>query len=238
MNYIFEDIIEFNTREHCLIHAKTNDIIPLNIPGSNLLEYLIKNKGSAIPRDRLLDDIFKKNELVDSSSNLSQNLSMLRKGFRDLGIEKDILVTKPRVGVLLSDEVRLDVINDNKANANTKKINIKNNKKTMLVACFIFSIILLFCFFDIRLIRLLSTENANEVVNIDGCEVHIINKDNDAKSNVEKLLKKTALLCDKKDTVYYLDNDSIKTKFESLIHCRSSESNTRECHSYLYRNII
>ncbi len=92
MNYIFEDTIRFDALDRSLTHLETKDNISLATSVSVLLEYFIKNQGAVIARDTLLDDIFKKNELVDSDSNLSQNISMLRKGFRDLGVDKDILV--------------------------------------------------------------------------------------------------------------------------------------------------
>lgn len=95
MDYIIEDTIRFNTEDRSLTHVETSDNIFLAMPGCFLLEYLVKNQGTVFTRNQLLDDIFKKNELVDSDSNLSQNVSMLRKSFRDLGISKDILLTKP-----------------------------------------------------------------------------------------------------------------------------------------------
>lgn len=107
MNYIFEDTIRFDALDRSLTHLETKDNISLATSVSVLLEYFIKNQGAVIARDTLLDDIFKKNELVDSDSNLSQNISMLRKGFRDLGVDKDILVTKPRIGLLLPEDVKV-----------------------------------------------------------------------------------------------------------------------------------
>lgn len=110
MDYIIEDTIRFNTKDRSLTHVETSDNIFLAMPGCFLLEYLVKNQGTVFTRNQLLDDIFKKNELVDSDCNLSQNVSMLRKSFRDLGISKDVLLTKPRIGLLLSEEVKVTEI--------------------------------------------------------------------------------------------------------------------------------
>lgn len=108
MTYVFEEVISFNPKNRCLMHIKTNDEVSVSSSGCALLEYLIDHQGSIVSRNNLLDDVFKKNHHTDSSCNLSQSISTLRKGFRDLGIHNEILVTYPRVGLMLPETVKVE----------------------------------------------------------------------------------------------------------------------------------
>ncbi|PXW43987.1 DNA-binding winged helix-turn-helix (wHTH) protein [Klebsiella oxytoca] len=237
MNYIFEDTIRFDAKERSLTHIETHDIVSLAWSGCVLLEYLIQNQGATISRNCLLDDIFKKNELVDSDSNLSQNISMLRKGFRDLGVDKDILVTKPRVGLLLPEEVKVAPVSRKPPLVAASGSSTKNRITPMLLLWPLLLVLLLpgLSYLQPRLFSMLPAASA---VNIDGCKVNILNNRDDAPQRIAALIQKESLQCDDRDTFYYLDNDPINVIFETLVHCRTSVGSKDECSNYLSRSAL
>lgn len=235
MDYIIEDTIRFNTEDRSLTHVETSDNIFLAMPGCFLLEYLVKNQGTVFTRNQLLDDIFKKNELVDSDSNLSQNVSMLRKSFRDLGISKDILLTKPRIGLLLSEEVKVTEMSPQPTRTLKKKFSIKSGINLFSILLSLTVALLLSVWSYIYHQEHFSALPLPKAENINGCKVHILSKTEQAKESLASLIQKESLQCNDEDVLYYLENDSVNIATESLVHCRSSTSATPVCEKYLAR---
>lgn len=238
MNYIFEDTIRFDVEDRSLTHVETNDNIALAMSGCVLLEYLIQHQGAVITRNRLLDDIFKKNELVDSDSNLSQNISMLRKGFRDLGVDKDILVTKPRIGLLLPEDVKVSSVSQATSRSASWKFGKKSCIKTLYFMLSFLVVSLFFGWSGLQSSRIFSTFPVSKAVSLGGCKVHILDKVDDAKTRIAALIQKESLQCEEQDIFYYLENDLVNTRFESLVRCRNSASGEEVCENYLFRNAL
>ncbi|EOI1393208.1 transcriptional regulator [Klebsiella oxytoca] len=237
MTYLFEEIIKFDVRNNCLIHIETDDNIRLAPSGCMLLERFIHNQGKIITRNQLLEDIFKKNNRTDSDSNLSQSISMLRKGFRDLGVDKDILITKPRVGLLLSEEVKIEPFNEDKIHPLNGILNNTISIKFMypiLLFILISVVSALFFFYPLFLSGMNSSDEAM-AVNINGCKVYILNHQNAVREHVAILIRQQFLQCDDRDSFYYPDNDPVAVSFDSLVHCRTTSSNGEVCTSYLFR---
>lgn len=235
MNYIFEDTIRFDALDRSLTHLETKDNISLATSVSVLLEYFIKNQGAVIARDTLLDDIFKKNELVDSDSNLSQNISMLRKGFRDLGVDKDILVTKPRIGLLLPEDVKVTSTTRQESQPLPVVKGLKSCIKPFYIMWSLLLIPLFFGLFNLQSLRQLGTLPLSAAETIAGCKVQVLSKSEEAKQRIAALIQAESFQCNEQDVFYYLENDSVDILFESLVHCRSSASAGDVCKNYLFR---
>lgn len=237
MKYILEDIIRFNTDDGTLTHLHTDDNIPLASSGCILLEYLIHHQGAVVTRNRLLDDIFKKNELVDSNSNLSQNISMLRKGFRDLGIDKDILVTKPRIGLLLPENVKITPDTHDPPQV----MQPERGRRTFSMPSYKMIIPVVVMFFlglyQLQISRVFSHQISAGVELISGCKVYVMNSAENARARVAELLKKEAFTCSDRDLFYFLENDKVSVLFESLVHCHTSPGRPEVCQNYLFREV-
>lgn len=235
MVYIFEGVVKFDVNDCSLTHTETSDYISLAKTGVILLEYLIKNQGVIVGRNLLLDDIFKKNDRTDSDCNLSQTLSMLRKGFRDLGLNKDILVTKPRVGLLLPEEVTIEFCSEEKPHNLLKKVDYKVHivffsMLILLATAFFYSNAVQkeYSFFTIK-------SSSIEPLNIHGCKVYILNKEGDAEKRISALIRKESLPCEGEDSIYYLDNSMDNGTIDSLVHCRTLNGTGEVCAGYVSR---
>lgn len=108
MSYILDKTIKFCTIEKGLRCIGSGDFISLPYACNKILEYFIENKGRLITRSEILDEIFKKNELVDSECNLSQHISLLRKSFRELGFLKELFITKRRMGMVMPKDIKVE----------------------------------------------------------------------------------------------------------------------------------
>lgn len=82
----------------------------LSITANALLFYFIQHRG-IVSRDEVLKAVWDDNGLVSSNSNLNQYLSLLRKAFRQYGIE-NIIVTVARGRLEFNSDVSLELIDD------------------------------------------------------------------------------------------------------------------------------
>ncbi|MBS6906180.1 MAG: winged helix-turn-helix domain-containing protein [Klebsiella sp.] len=75
--------------------------VSLNIPASRCLLLLIQQYGNAVAREIFFQEVWINHGLQVTSNGFYQNISLLRRAFKKLGVEEDIIVTVPRVGVRL-----------------------------------------------------------------------------------------------------------------------------------------
>lgn len=82
----------------------------LTITANALLFFMIQHPG-VISRDTVMQRVWDDNGLMSSNSNLNQYLSILRKAFRQYGIE-NVIVTVARGRLEINPELTIEVIDD------------------------------------------------------------------------------------------------------------------------------
>lgn len=82
-----------------------HDEIVLTTPANNCLQILLKNKPEITTQKELFEEVWEKYGIPINPNTLYQNIAMIRKAFRQLGLEEDIIVTIPRRGMLMADTV-------------------------------------------------------------------------------------------------------------------------------------
>lgn len=75
--------------------------VSLNIPASRCLYLLIQQYGKTVARETFFQEVWIKHGSQVTSNGFYQNISLLRRAFKGLGAEDDIIITVPRVGVRL-----------------------------------------------------------------------------------------------------------------------------------------
>ncbi|WP_446919370.1 winged helix-turn-helix domain-containing protein, partial [Klebsiella pneumoniae] len=85
--------------------------IELSKPATRLLIELIKNNKNEMTRETLIKHVWEDYGFSPSSATLSNHISELRKAFEALGINKDILITVPRVGFKMEAEIHPETKN-------------------------------------------------------------------------------------------------------------------------------
>lgn len=128
-----------------------DDIVILNSPASRCFLLLIQRKGHIVTQQEFMNEVWVKSGVLVCANTFYQNISILRKGLRKIGVHEDIIVTIPRVGLTLSDNCVINLQKDDiyydfdslKENEKsiTKHLNletedkIKGNSKVSLSKC-------------------------------------------------------------------------------------------------------
>lgn len=107
MKYLINETIIFDSITGLLhLTGEENSSIQLSRPSMLLLTELIANTGKTSSREALLTNVWEKNGLIPSSNNLSNHISYLRKTFRALGLEDNVIATVPKEGFRLTTITR------------------------------------------------------------------------------------------------------------------------------------
>ena len=112
MRFDIEGFITFDTEEASLVNLLTGDCIELSATSTRLLTNLLQYRGDIISRVDIFQSVFEKYGARPSNSNLNQYISTLRRSLADLGIEKNVIITVPRIGFKISEEVIITSDND------------------------------------------------------------------------------------------------------------------------------
>lgn len=102
MRFDIEGFITFDSENAYLVNRLTGDRVDLSQTSSRLLNVLLNHHGDILSRNEIFQSVFDKFGARASNSNLNQYISMLRRTLNDLGVEKEIIVTVPRVGFKIS----------------------------------------------------------------------------------------------------------------------------------------
>ncbi|MCW9429715.1 winged helix-turn-helix domain-containing protein, partial [Klebsiella pneumoniae] len=112
MKYIINFTITFDPDSRLLkLRNKDQLTIELSKPATRLLIELIKNNKNEMTRETLIKHVWEDYGFSPSSATLSNHISELRKAFEALGINKDILITVPRVGFKMEAEIHPETKN-------------------------------------------------------------------------------------------------------------------------------
>lgn len=127
MRFDIEGFVTFDTEDASLVNLLTGDSIELSQTSNRLLTELLYHRGDILSRGEIFQSVFDKYGARASNSNLNQYISTLRKGLSELGIEKDVIITVPRVGFRISDTVIIN--SDSEYHAPVYESEIPDEKK-------------------------------------------------------------------------------------------------------------
>lgn len=139
--YILDGQIKYTTVDRCLrfylSDARDNVPVILPVPAARLLQFLLERNSEVVAKDELLEAVWEDYGLKGSIHNLAHYTMILRKAFRDMGINKNIIVTihkkglsiNPLIQVKTEDEgiVSLGAEDEYQDNSNdNKNVEVKN----------------------------------------------------------------------------------------------------------------
>ncbi|WP_419235993.1 winged helix-turn-helix domain-containing protein [Serratia fonticola] len=106
MKYTINLIVVFDPEHRTLALNNNNQTaIELSKPSCRVLNEFIKNSGDNLSRDSLLKNAWEDYGFPPSNASLNNCISVLRKSFVSLGIEKPIIITLPRVGFKMEADI-------------------------------------------------------------------------------------------------------------------------------------
>lgn len=107
MVFLINKCITFDNVECSLSNKDTNDKLLLPAIASRLLSLFIKHHGTVLTREDILDRVWDSYGYRSSNNTLTQYVSLLRKNFQLLGETTEIIITIPRVGLLIPEEIKI-----------------------------------------------------------------------------------------------------------------------------------
>lgn len=110
--YRIEGSIIFSPEDTGLYrHNQADNIVAISSAAARLFTLLIKNKGHIVERETILEKVWDEYGLQASNNNLNQCLSILRRIIKNMGIDKNIIETIPKVGLRISHVIQIEEIN-------------------------------------------------------------------------------------------------------------------------------
>ncbi|NDL63459.1 winged helix-turn-helix domain-containing protein [Acerihabitans arboris] len=112
MKYLINNRLLFNTREYRLsLLADNETAVKLSNSAGRVLEELIISHGigETVSRESLFEKVWERQGLQPSNGNLNQQVSLIRKALLSLGLEATAIVTLPKRGLKLNDNLEIIV---------------------------------------------------------------------------------------------------------------------------------
>lgn len=136
-HYLINDMVEFHPATSVLRKIDEPDkVVMLNSPAARCFLLLIQKNGSIVSQQEFMDEVWKKSGVLVSPNTFYQNISILRKGLKNIGIDHELIITIPRIGLTLASDCKIrkltthDLleINHNNAQAVTEAIFSEDEK--------------------------------------------------------------------------------------------------------------
>lgn len=109
MKFIINEHIIFDSDMSTLgPEDSQEELIPVSNPTKRLLLLLIAHHGEAIKREVIFKKVWDDYGMVSSNNNLNQCVSKLRKIMKNLGMDEEVIVTIPKIGFMLHQQIRIE----------------------------------------------------------------------------------------------------------------------------------
>ncbi|MGA4650070.1 winged helix-turn-helix domain-containing protein [Citrobacter portucalensis] len=110
MIVIIEKKVEFDSAACLLRNVQTIDETTISFIQAQLLTLLLNHRGFAVSRNEIFETIFDVHGAHATNNNLNQNISVLRKYLLQLGIDGEVIITVPRVGFMIADNLLIEIL--------------------------------------------------------------------------------------------------------------------------------
>lgn len=81
--------------------------VTLTTPANDCLSIILKNRPDVTTQRELFEEVWEKHGIPINANTFYQNISVIRKAFRTLGVEYNVVITIPRRGVAIADAVKI-----------------------------------------------------------------------------------------------------------------------------------
>lgn len=108
--YLLHGLVAFWPDKNLLISiADESRNISLSNPATRCLLLLIQHHGNVVERDYFFQHVWENNGAQVTNNAFYQNISLLRRAFKELGLNEEWIVTVPKVGIKLETTLRIEV---------------------------------------------------------------------------------------------------------------------------------
>ncbi|MVT05604.1 hypothetical protein CD006_23795 [Enterobacter sp. 10-1] len=102
-NYIINECVEFQPATSTLRNVHNPELkVTLNLPAGRCLLLLISHIGNVVTQQDFMDIVWKQSGMRVTANAYYQNISILRRGLTHAGLEENVIITLPRIGLTLA----------------------------------------------------------------------------------------------------------------------------------------
>lgn len=242
MRFDIEKLLQFDTDTATLVNKMTGDSIELSLTSTRLFAKLLSHHKDILSREEIFQSVFDDYGARSSNSNLNQYISILRKNIIELGIEQEVIVTVPRVGFRISENIAVNSSDEKNSIPPLPEFTPKKEPERKffithysLIVLFT-TIVFLFIFFRPEN---LSHDNNIKTIKIDKCVIYTSSSisDRDIESIIDKATQHTKKLNCSTEKEIFIDKLQIKSTLgtnNQILFIECSLSNNK-CLSYYFR---
>lgn len=107
--YLLNGTVAFWPQKHKLVsQVEEGKTLALSNPASRCLDLLIRHHGEVILRDTFFQQVWINNGAQVTNNTFYQNISLLRRAFKEFGLNEEWIVTVPKVGIKLESQLQID----------------------------------------------------------------------------------------------------------------------------------
>lgn len=110
--YLIENKIIFSPEKQTLVHADSHEQIKLKPTAALCLLLLLRKHGEIVTQNELLAFAWGESHRQVSFNAFYQSILSLRKSFLQMNVEKQIITTIPRKGLLIQQEITIETKQD------------------------------------------------------------------------------------------------------------------------------
>ncbi|MFO3759115.1 transcriptional regulator [Klebsiella aerogenes] len=103
-------------------------IIILTTPANNCLQILIKNRTEITTQKELFTKVWESHGIPVTANTLYQNIALIRKAIRQLGNKDEFIITIPRRGMLIAENVHINDFSSDEHPPPKTSINYETNQ--------------------------------------------------------------------------------------------------------------
>ncbi|WP_313081244.1 transcriptional regulator [Atlantibacter sp.] len=108
--YLLNGTVAFWPQKHKLVSlVEEGKTLALSNPASRCLDLLIRHHGEVILRDTFFQQVWINNGAQVTNNTFYQNISLLRRAFKEFGLNEEWIVTVPKVGIKLEAQLPIDI---------------------------------------------------------------------------------------------------------------------------------
>lgn len=140
---------------------------------NRILTLLIESHGHVVEREHLLEQVWESHGLASSNGSLNQYISILRKTLTSLTDIDDIIVSIPKVGFIISQDIEIlqleenEILENNTSTKKTKKTSLTTKFLLLAIVIALISNIMLFIYPDDNP----RYKTAKKLYTIDKCQI-------------------------------------------------------------------
>jgi DNA-binding winged helix-turn-helix (wHTH) protein len=214
---------------------------PLSPVPLRLLNYLITHNDKLVTREELYQHIWESHGLIPSGPGLAKQISFIRKCLSDYGLSSDIILTKPKQGIIFSAPVEILEDDEVVPEAITPKRTFVTKTKIAVVVAFLLLVVIVVIWLS-SINWSVGNQNNHPVSvgMVDGCHIYTWDDNKSSQINAYYLMKSKAFI--KKNGITCKPDDEVivqiqQPEFNGQINVYESKQFFAYC-SFMKRDYI